>query len=221
MSDGFRPDHWRAMLFDLDGTLADTAPDLAAAANAMRVARGLEPLPLGPLRQVASEGARGLLRIAFEKAPADADFTVLRDEFLSLYERKLAVHTRLFDGMPAVLDALESRGLAWGIVTNKATRFTAPLAKLLGLAGRAGSIVSGDTTPFTKPDPAPLLHAADELGLPAGACVYVGDDHRDILAGRAAGMDTIAAGWGYCATPATRWNADAVLAHPLDLLTLF
>ena len=217
----FQPGRWRAMLFDLDGTLADTAPDLAAAANAMRVARGLPAMPLGPLRQVASEGARGLLRIAFEKAPADADFDALRDEFLSRYEEKLATHTRLFDGMPEVLDALEARGLAWGIVTNKATRFTAPLAKLLGLSDRAGAIVSGDTTPFTKPHPAPLLHAAGTLDLPPTECVYVGDDHRDIVAGHAAGMNTIAAAWGYCATPATRWEADAVLQHPRDLLALF
>jgi phosphoglycolate phosphatase len=221
MSETFQPGRWRAMLFDLDGTLADTAPDLAAAANAMRVARGLAPMPLEPLRRVTSEGARGLVRVAFERAPADADFEQLREEFLSRYEAALAIHSRLFDGMAEVLDALEQRGLAWGIVTNKATRFTTPLAKLLGLSGRAGTIVSGDTTPFSKPHPASLLYAAEQLDLPASACVYVGDDHRDILAGHAAGMDTIAAAWGYCATPATEWEAGAVLRHPRDLLALF
>jgi len=221
MSEPFLPGRWRGMLFDLDGTLADTAPDLAAAANAMRVARGLDALPLGPLRQRASEGARGLLRVAFDRAPSDPEFEDLRVEFLSRYESALAVHTRLFDGMPEVLDALEERGLAWGIVTNKAARFTDPLAKLLGLAVRAGAIVSGDSTAFTKPHPAPLLHAAELLELPPSECVYVGDDHRDILAGHAAGMDTIAAAWGYCATPAAQWEAGAVLKHPLDLLAFF
>ena len=212
----------RAMLFDLDGTLADTAPDLAAAANAMRIARGLAPVLFEGLRQVASHGARGLLRVAFEKTSDDDDYEAMRIEFLERYEAALAVHSRLFDGMPEVLDALERSGVAWGIVTNKAMRFTDPLTKLLGLAGRAGTIVSGDTTPFAKPHPAPLLHAAEELSLPPEACIYVGDDLRDIEAGRAAGMRTIAAAWGYCGTSApTRWRADAVLARPLELLACF
>lgn len=212
---------WRGMLFDLDGTLADTAPDLAAAANAMRTGRGLDALPLDALRPVASQGARGLLRVAFEKTPEDRDYDALRDEFLMRYQAALAVHTRLFDGMSEVLDALEGRGLAWGIVTNKAERFTGPLATYLGLAGRARAIVSGDTTPFSKPHPGPLLHAARLLGVPPSDCVYVGDDHRDIVAGRAAGMDTVAAAWGYCAhSLPTQWEADLVLARPLDLLAL-
>lgn len=209
----------RAMLFDLDGTLADTAPDLAAAANAMRIARGLEPAPFDGLRQVASHGARGLLRVAFGMAPDDTDYEAMRVEFLARYEAALAVHTRLFDGVPEVLDALDRHDIPWGIVTNKAMRFTDPLTKLLGLAGRAGAIVSGDTTPFTKPHPASLMHAAHLLSLPPSDCVYVGDDLRDIEAGRAAGMRTIAAAWGYCgATAPTQWQADAVLAHPLALL---
>ena len=209
----------RAMLFDLDGTLADTAPDLAAAANAMRTARGLAPAPFDGLRQVASHGARGLLRVAFEMGPDDADYEAMRVEFLERYEAALAVHTRLFDGIPEVLDALDRGGIPWGIVTNKAMRFTDPLTKLLHLAGRAGAVVSGDTTPFTKPHPAPLLHAARLLSLPSSACVYVGDDLRDIEAGRAAGMSTIAAAWGYCgATAPTQWQADVVLDHPLALL---
>ena len=222
MATGLNLGRWRGMLFDLDGTLADTAPDLAAAANAMRIARGIEALPLEVLRPVASQGARGLLRVAFKKSPDDEDYVALRDEFLSRYQDALVVHTRLFDGMPEVLDALEQRGLAWGIVTNKAERFTKPLAACLGLASRAAAIVSGDTTPFSKPHPGPLLHAAELLGLPPSECVYVGDDHRDIVAGRAAGMGTIAAAWGYCAhSPPTQWEADIVLAHPRDLLTLF
>jgi len=221
MSDPIAPGRWRAMLFDLDGTLADTAPDLAAAANAMRVDRGLDALPIGPLRSVASQGARGLLRVAFDLVPEAADYEAMKEEFLSRYEANLAVHTRLFDGMAEVLDALEARGLAWGIVTNKATRFTAPLMKHLGLAARASSIVSGDTTPFTKPHPAPLLRAAEDMDLPPSECVYVGDDHRDILAGHAAGMDTIAAAWGYCATPAVQWEAGLVLPSPRKLIALF
>ncbi len=222
MASGFNPGRWRGMLFDLDGTLADTAPDLAAAANAMRVSRGLPPFPFEALRPVASQGARGLLRVAFEKTSDDDDYEALRDEFLSRYEDALAIHTRLFDGIDVVLDALEERGLAWGIVTNKAARFTQPLAEYLGLVHRAGAIVSGDTTLFSKPHPGPLLHAAELLDLPPSECVYVGDDHRDIVAGHAAGMDTIAAAWGYCAHSApTQWDADLVLARPRDLLTLF
>lgn len=217
--DGAGQTAWKAMLFDLDGTLADTAPDLAAAANAMRLRRGLEPMPLALLRPVASHGARGLLRIAFGRTPDDADFDALRVEFLSDYEAGLAVHSRLFDGVPAVLAAVESRGLAWGIVTNKAMRFTAPVTAFLGLVERAGAIVSGDTTPFAKPDPAPLLHAARLLGLPPSACIYVGDDHRDIVAGRAAGMYTVAAAWGYGDAPHS-WEADRVSAEPADLLAL-
>lgn len=209
----------RAMLFDLDGTLADTAPDLAAAANRMRALRGLAPVPLELLRPVASHGARGLLRVAFEKTPEHTDYNAMRDEFLSCYEAALAVHSRLFDGMPEVLDALERRGIAWGIVTNKAMRFTDPLATLLGLSPRAGAIVGGDTTPFSKPDPAPLLHAARLLELAPTDCIYVGDDLRDIVAGRAAGMYTVAAGWGYGSAPAD-WEADTVLADPRELLTL-
>ncbi len=222
MAADLHPGRWRGMLFDLDGTLADTAPDLAAAANAMRLARGIDALPLEVLRPVASQGARGLLRVAFGRSPDDQDYVALRDEFLLRYRDALAIHTRLFDGMHEVLAALEQRGLAWGIVTNKAARFTEPLAVYLGLAGRAGAIVSGDTTPFSKPHPGPLLHAAELLDLPPSACVYVGDDHRDIVAGHAAGMDTIAAAWGYCAHSApTQWEADIVLAQPRDLLTLF
>lgn len=220
MSDTFDPARWRGVLFDLDGTFADTAPDLAAAANRMRTDRGLEPMPLAPLRQVASEGARGLLRVAFDKRPEDADYDAMRVEFLSIYADNLVVDTRLFDGIEDVVGQLEKRGLAWGIVTNKAMRFTDPLMDLLGLSTRAGVIVSGDTTPFAKPHPAPLLHAAESLDLPPSECVYVGDDHRDIVAGRAAGMDTIAAAWGYCASPPVQWEADRVLAHPRDLLAL-
>ncbi len=170
---------------------------------------------------MASHGARGLVGVAFERAPGDADYEALRVEFLERYESALAVHSKLFDGMPAVLDALERRGIAWGIVTNKAMRFTAPLAEQLGLASRAGAIVGGDSTPFAKPHPAPLLHAAEQLDIPASECIYVGDDLRDMTAGHAAGMGTVAAAWGYCgASEPTQWRADVVCDEPRALLAL-
>ncbi len=209
------------MLFDLDGTLVDTAPDLAAAANAMRTERGLAALPLEALRPVASQGARGLLRVALDRTPEHDDYITLRDAFLDRYERALLVHTRIFDGMSEVLETLEGRGRGWGIVTNKAKRFTEPLTRLLGLDHRTAAIVSGDTTAHTKPHPEPLLYAARMLGLSPADCVYVGDDHRDIVAGRAAGMQTIAAAWGYCGeSPPTQWQADLVVQHPRDLVML-
>ena len=215
------PTPWRAMLFDLDGTLADTAPDLAAAANAMREARGLEPVSLDRLRPMASHGARGLLQVAFDKSPAAPDYEALRVEFLERYEAAIAVHSKLFDGMDEVLDAIEARGLVWGVVTNKAMRFTDPLTALLGLSPRAGAIVSGDTTPFAKPHPASLLHAAELLDIPPSECIYVGDDLRDVTAGHAAGMLTVAAAWGYCGRSAPAdWQADVVFDEPRDLLTL-
>ncbi len=212
---------WRCMLFDFDGTLADTAPDLAAAANAMRTARGMDALPLAALRPYVSQGARGMMREAFACHPGDECYEALKEEFLDRYERALAVETRLFDGMDAVLDALESRGVRWGIVTNKSVRFMAPLARALALEARASTIVCGDTTPHAKPHPAPLLHAAREAGVEPAACVYVGDDHRDIVAGRAAGMATIAAAWGYCGdVPVTRWEADHVVERPQQLIAM-
>ncbi len=142
-------------------------------------------------------------------------------EFLDRYEAALAVHSKLFDGMADVLDAIEARGFVWGIVTNKAMRFTEPLTQKLGLASRAGAIVGGDSTPFAKPHPAPLLHAADLLDIPASECIYVGDDLRDMTAGRAAGMRTVAAAWGYCgASEPTQWEADLVCDEPRSLLHL-
>jgi N-acetyl-D-muramate 6-phosphate phosphatase len=218
----FETPPWRAMLFDLDGTLADTAPDLAAAANAMRIARGLQPMPLERLRPMVSSGARGMLQVAFDKAPTDPEFEAMRVEFLDRYASALAVHSRLFDGMAEVLDALEARGIAWGIVTNKAMRFTDPLVRILGLSTRTTAIVSGDTTPFAKPHPAPLLRAAELLDIPATECIYVGDDLRDMTAGQAAGMRTVAAAWGYCGgSEPVQWQADVICDEPRALLALF
>jgi phosphoglycolate phosphatase len=211
-----------AVLFDLDGTLADTAPDLAAAANAMRRDRGLPLLPLEPLRRVASSGARGLLGVAFDIGPDHADFPAMRDEFLANYARDLCVETTLFPGIAELLAALDARGIRWGIVTNKAERLTRPLVAQLPLHPTNACVVSGDTTAHAKPHPAPLLHAAALIEVEPSRIVYVGDDLRDIQAGRAAGMATVAAAYGYCgdAVPPTEWGADRLIVTPLALLPL-
>ncbi|VVE80571.1 HAD-IA family hydrolase [Pandoraea sputorum] len=203
----------RAVLFDLDGTLADTAPDLVAAVNKVRTDRGLPPGPYETLRLQASHGARGLIGSAFGVTPDDAAFPTLRDAFLANYEAALCVQSRLFEGIPGLLAALRERGMPWGIVTNKAARLTNPLVKLIGLADGAACVVSGDTTPHSKPHPAPLLYAAECIGIAPAHIVYVGDDLRDVQAGKAAGMATIAAAYGYCGdslAPA-QWQADAVV----------
>jgi len=214
--------HAELVLFDLDGTLADTAPDLAATANAMRVARGFPPLPFDVLRPLASHGARGLLGRALDAAPGEPGFEDLRQEFFARYEAALCVHTRLFDGVDALLRALESGRRPWGIVTNKIARFTEPLVRALELDQRAACIVSGDTTAHAKPHPAPLLHAAAVAARPVERTVYVGDDLRDVQAGRAAGMATIAVRYGYLgeATPIEAWGADHIVDTPALLQAL-
>ncbi|RJF97919.1 HAD family hydrolase [Noviherbaspirillum saxi] len=210
----------RAVLFDLDGTLADTAPDLAGAMNQVRVARGLQPTPYDILRPVASAGARGLIGASFGIKPGEDGFDELRTAFLDTYESAIAVETRLFDGIETLIREMEARKLRWGIVTNKAARFTDLLVPKIGL-GHAGCVISGDTTPHAKPHPAPLLEAARRLGLPPEQCWYVGDDLRDIQAGIAAGMATISAAWGYCGhTEPTGWDADAVAESPLHVVEL-
>ena len=209
-----------AILFDLDGTLADTAPDLAAALNKLRANRGLNPAPYENLRPYASAGARGLIGAGLELGPDAEEYEALRVAFLDNYAASIAVHSRLFDGVPVLLDRLQTAGISWGIVTNKAMRFTDSLVPLIGL-GHAGCIVSGDTTPHAKPHPAPLLEAAQRLRASPASCWYVGDDMRDIQAGRAAGMVTIAAAWGYCGSDGpSQWNAHAIAASPLELLEL-
>jgi 2-phosphoglycolate phosphatase len=206
-----------AVLFDLDGTLADTAGDLAGALNRVRAERGLPPVPMADLRAHASSGARGLLGAGMGITPEAADYPELREAFLAHYAACLADTTVLFPGVAELLDAIERRGLRWGIVTNKFARFTGPVVSALALAQRAAMVVSGDTTPHPKPHPAPLLHAAAGLKLPPSRCMYVGDDLRDITAGNAAGMATIVAEYGYIgasetsdAWPATGWIADPV-----------
>ena len=210
----------RAILFDLDGTLADTAPDLAAAINLMRTRAGLAPTPYEVLRPTASAGARGMIAASYGVAPGESGYEPLKTGFLDNYEAALAVESRLFDGIPLLLEGLTALGLQWGVVTNKAARFTDPLIKQIGL-GSAGCVISGDTMAHPKPHPAPLLEAARRLNLAPEQCWYVGDDLRDIQAGRAAGMRTIACAWGYCGpVEPLSWNADYLLETPAALLEL-
>lgn len=212
----------RAVLFDLDGTLIDSAPDLAGAGNDMRAARGLSLLPLEHLRPMVGAGARGMLGRALQVQPGDPDFEVLRDEFLQRYEARMTRETRVFEAMRPVLDALRDAARPWGIVTNKATRFSEPLVRALGLLAEAATLVCGDTTPHSKPHPAPLLEAARRLGIDAAQCVYVGDDLRDVQAGHAAGMLTVAAAWGYLGEGESveAWGAHHVAESPAELLKL-
>jgi 2-phosphoglycolate phosphatase len=209
-----------AVLFDLDGTLVDSAPDLAGAANELRQSHGLPALAFESLRPMVGSGARGMLNAAFGIGPDDPRFDPLRTDFLGRYEARILRETRVFAHMEPVLLALERQGLPWGIVTNKIGRFSVPLVEGLGLMSRCAVLISGDTTAHTKPHPQPLLEAARRLGLPPRRCIYVGDDRRDVEAGRGAGMPTLAAAWGYLGLDesADDWNADAVIAHPEELL---
>jgi len=210
----------RGVLFDLDGTLADTAPDLGYALNQQRLARGMSELPVEAVRSQASSGARGLLKVGFGMEPGQSGYEAMRDEFLDIYEQNVARSSRLFPGIPALLDQIERRSLRWGIVTNKAERFTFPLLRALGLTERAQCIICGDTTPNPKPHPAPLLAAAEMLGVPPRQCVYVGDDERDVQAGHGAGMPVVVARYGYLGngTLPERWGADGFIDAPGDLL---
>jgi N-acetyl-D-muramate 6-phosphate phosphatase len=208
-----------AVLFDFDGTLADTAPDLAAAVNRMRVEQGYEPLPLERLRPFASAGARGLLQAAFRLKPDDAEYKAMRQEFLDLYAETCCSETKLFPGVAELLRELQQRDIRWGVVTNKATRFTERILAHLRL--KPDCVACGDTTPHLKPHPASLLHAAEQLNLSPASCCYLGDDLRDMKAARAAGMRPIAVDWGYhhpeSGGPNT-WEAEAVIAHPMDVV---
>ena len=209
----------RAVLFDLDGTFADTAPDLGRAVNQMRAARGMGPVALSETRHVTSLGARGLLSVGFGMSPDHPDYAAMRDEFLQIYEDNLCCDTRLFPGMAELIDRLETDGLLWGIVTNKAERFALPLLQQLGYSQRAGCIIGGDTTDHMKPHPAPLIAAALKLDLPPAVCVYVGDDERDIQAGKAAGMRTVAVRFGYLnGSDPDSWHADLVVDQPYAIL---
>lgn len=208
-----------AVLFDLDGTLADTAPDLAYALNRMRAARSLPLLPLATTRPYTSRGARGLLDVGLDVTPEHPDYDAMRDEFLGIYAGNLCRESRLFEGVAELLAELEHRGVRWGVVTNKAERFTFPLLEFLGVRARAACVIGGDTTGRIKPDPAPLLAATERIGIAPQYCIYLGDDRRDMEAGRAAGMTVIVAKFGYLhGNDAETWDADGMIDNPLDLL---
>jgi 2-phosphoglycolate phosphatase len=211
-----------AVLFDLDGTLIDSAPDLGAAADKMRTDRGMPSLPLVEYRPMAGAGARGMIGVAFGLTPDHADFAALKEEFFANYEACMTERTYVFEGVADLISQIGRAGLKWGVVTNKSARFTLPLTRQMALFGTAQTIISGDTTPHAKPHPAPLLEAARQLQVEPGRCVYVGDDERDILAGRAAGMPTVAAAYGYLGATADTlgWKADATIVSPAALLNL-
>lgn len=212
----------RAVLFDLDGTLIDSAPDLGAAAEQMRAARGLAPLGVASYRAAAGMGARGMMGVAFGVTPEQPAFAALREEFFDRYEACIHDSTQVFEGVQPLVEALRGRGLRWGVVTNKQERFSRLIAARLPLFASSSAFVSGDTTAHMKPHPASLLEACRRLDLAPGDCVYVGDDERDIAAGHAAGMRTVAALYGYLGpgARAREWGADAVIAHPLACLGL-
>ena len=212
----------QAVLFDLDGTLIDSAPDLGAAADKMRTDRGLAAYPLERYRPMAGAGARGMLDIAFGIAPGHQDFETLREEFFKNYEICLTERTFAFEGIPEVIAHILQRGLKWGVVTNKAERFAIPITLGMPLFATSSVMVGGDTTPHAKPHPAPMFEAAKRARVDPTRCLYVGDDLRDILAGKAAGMATVAASYGYLgkASEVDEWGAHAQIHRPIDLLAL-
>lgn len=209
-----------AVLFDLDGTLIDSAPDLGAAADKMRTDRGLPSLPFADYRPMAGAGARGMIGVGFGIAPGHADFEALKQEFFANYEACMTQRTYAFDGVADLIAQINKAGLKWGVVTNKSERFALPLTRAMPMFQSARAIIGGDTTPHAKPHPAPLLEAARQIGVAPERCAYVGDDERDILAGRAAGMPTVAAAYGYLGATAdtAHWNADATISSPAQLL---
>ncbi|MBE7928369.1 MULTISPECIES: N-acetylmuramic acid 6-phosphate phosphatase MupP [Pseudomonadaceae] len=211
--------HLRAVLFDMDGTLLDTAPDFIAVAQAMRQARGLPRVPDQQIRDVVSGGARAMVLSAFDVDPASDEFEVLRLEFLDRYQEHCAVESQLYDGMAQLLSEIEEADLLWGVVTNKPLRFAEPIMHQLGLSSRSAVLVCPDHVSRSKPDPEPMLLACSQLGLPPASTLFVGDDLRDIESGRAAGSRTAAVRYGYIHPDddPDQWGADLVVSHPLEL----
>lgn len=220
MSEKFR--NVSAVLFDLDGTLIDSAPDLGAAADKMRTDRGMAALPVDTYRHLAGSGAKGMLNVAFGITPDAEQFDAMKEEFFKNYEARMTQNTYLFEGVESLITELINSGRKWGVVTNKSQRFTLPLTAAMPLFNTAYVIVSGDTTPYAKPHPAPLIEASHRLGVRPSECVYVGDDERDIIAGKAAGMRTVAAAYGYLGEfgDTALWDADATIHSPTALLNL-
>ncbi len=210
----------KAVLFDLDGTFADTAPDLAAALNHTRSTRHLPPLPLEVLRPQSSHGSRGLLKTGFDIEPGHPDYDTLRDIFLDYYARNICVHTQLFGDTAKLVAELEQRGIKWGIVTNKPHRFTVPLMQALGYADRADCLISGDSCSQAKPHPEPMLKACQIIGVTPVQCLYLGDDLRDMQAANAAGMRGIIAKYGYVSEDVSveNWKAHGSIDSPSHLL---
>jgi phosphoglycolate phosphatase len=213
---------YQAVLFDLDGTLADTAPDLGLALNMQRERHGLQPLPLENIRPHASHGSRGLLGVGFGITPESPDFTEKCEEYLALYDEVFCRQPVLFAGVAELLRDIEAKGVHWGVVTNKPGRFTRPLMAALGLSERVGAIVSGDDCPRPKPHPDTLLLASRLIGVAPGECLYVGDAERDMVAGAAAGMDTVVALYGYLDAhdKPLEWGAYAAISKPGELRAL-
>lgn len=208
------------ILFDLDGTLVDTAPDLGYALNLQLKKHGKKPLSDAAVRPFASHGSRGLIGLGFGITPADNHFIAMRDEYLSIYDTVFTRSPVLLPGIAALLEVIESKNLRWGIVTNKPRRFTVPLIESMGLHKRAACVVSGDDAPQPKPSPATLLLACDKVGVKPENCIYVGDAERDIQAGKAAGMKTVVALFGYIdvTDKPQAWGADALIQSPVELL---
>lgn len=211
-----------AVLFDLDGTLIDTAPDFIRCLNELRQQHGLPALPAEHIRQSVSNGARAMVKVGFGLEPEHPDYTGKHTAFLDLYEAGVAVETCLFDGMETLLQSLENRRIPWGIVTNKPVRFAAPLVQALGLDERCASLICPDHVVQRKPDPEPLFLACQQIGADPARAVYVGDHERDIESGRNAGMKTIAVRYGYIEEPETvdLWQADIIADTVIDLAKL-
>jgi phosphoglycolate phosphatase len=213
----------KVILFDLDGTLVDSAHDLAAAVDVMRIRRNLTALGVAHYRSMVGSGARGLLKLAFDLSPTHPNYELMKEEFFVEYESNLTRRTVIFDGVENMLQSIEDYGIEWGIVTNKMERFTLPLVREYPLFQKAKALVCGDTTPHAKPHPAPLLEAAKRIGFSPSDCWYVGDDLRDIEAAKAAGMVSVAALYGYLgnASPVEQWGADYKINNPDALLNIF